>query len=103
MNRKQRRAMEKKVGKENSQKLAEKIFQFDKLPKTCMTCHKPFDKKSKEHAMTWNVVVREEEEIVRLYCPECWGKANKIIKEIKDDFRIHKESQRENSGESQPE
>ena len=53
--------------------------------------------------MTWNVVVREEEEIVRLYCPECWDKANKIIKEIKDDFRIHKESQRENSGESQSE
>ena len=52
MNRKQRRAMEKKVGKENSQKLAEKIFQFDKLPDECLTCQKPFDKKSKKMART---------------------------------------------------
>ena len=76
---------------------------FDLLPEDCMVCMAPFDKKNKEQVMTWNVVVKEQEEIVRLYCPECWDKANKIIKEIKDDFRIHKESQRENSGESQPE
>ena len=31
MNRKQRRAMEKKMDKDSSQKLAEKIFQFDQL------------------------------------------------------------------------
>ena len=46
MNRKQRRAMEKKVGKENSQKLAEKIFQFDQLPDECLACTTPFDKKN---------------------------------------------------------
>jgi len=87
MNRKQRRAIEKKVGKENSQKLAEKIFQFDKLPDECLTCQKPFDKKSKKMARTWSVVVKEQD-TVRLYCPECWKMALDIIdkfkKEIKD-------------------
>tara|TARA_R100000315_G_scaffold17210_1_gene6041 strand:- start:774 stop:1040 length:267 start_codon:yes stop_codon:yes gene_type:complete len=82
MNRKQRRAMEKKVGKENSQKLAEKIFQFDKLPEACLTCNAAFDKNSKEMAKTWSVVVQDEQ-TVRLYCPECWDTAIKII----DDFK----------------
>jgi len=83
MNRKQRRAMEKKVGKENSQKLAEKIFQFDQLPDECLACLKPFDKKNKEMVMTWNVVVRDED-TVRLYCPECWDTAIEIINTFKE-------------------
>ena len=28
--------------------------------------------------MTWSVVVHGEEEVVRLYCTECWEKAKKI-------------------------
>ena len=82
MNRKQRRAMEKKVGKDNSQKLADKIFQFDKLPDECLACLKPFDKNNKEMAMTWSVVVQDKDTI-RLYCPDCWDTALKII----DDFK----------------
>ena len=74
--------MEKKVGKDNSQKLADKIFQFDKLPDECSACLKPFDKESKEMAATWNIVMRDEN-IVRLYCPECWGMACKVAEEHK--------------------
>lgn len=85
MNRKQRRAMEKKVGKENSQKLAEKIFQFDQLPDECLACLKPYDKKSKEMARTWNVVVKDENTI-RLYCPECWDTAQEILAKYKEDL-----------------
>ena len=84
MNRKQRRAMEKKIGKDESQKLAEKIFQFDKLPDECLACLKPFDKKSKEMARTWNVVVRDED-TVRLYCPECWNTAQKVVQQYKKE------------------
>ena len=84
MNRKQRREMQKKAGKENSQKLAEKIFQFDKLPDECLACLKPFDKKSKEMARTWNVVVRDKD-TVRLYCPECWSTAQKVIQQYKKE------------------
>ena len=76
---------------------------FDMLEDACAACDKPFDKKSKEHAMTWRVVVREKEEVVRLYCPECWDKANKIIEEFNDDFRIHEEKRRESADESQSE
>ena len=83
MNRKQRRAMEKKMGKDNSQKLAEKIFQFNNLPDECLACLKPFDKNSKEMATTWSVVVRDEN-TVRLYCPECWSMAQDIIKDFKE-------------------
>ena len=90
MNRKQRRAMEKKVGKENSQKLAEKIFQFDQLPDECLACLAPFDKKSKKMARTWNVVVRDDDE-VRLYCPTCWDAANSVIKDFKE--RLEKENE----------
>ena len=82
MNRKQRRAMEKKMGKDSSQKLAEKIFQFEQLPDECLSCLKPFDKKSKEMANTWNVVVKDEE-TVRLYCPECWETACRIVDDLK--------------------
>jgi ribosomal protein L15E len=43
---------------------------------------KPFDKRDKEQVKTWNVVVREKEQIVRVYCPTCWDKAKKLIDEI---------------------
>jgi len=83
MNRKQRRALEKKAGKENSQKLAEKIFQFDQLPDECLACLKSFDKQDKEMATTWNIVIRDKD-TVRLYCPQCWEAAQKIIKEFRE-------------------
>ena len=89
-----------KAQKKAEKKMAKKLMMFDMLDDECAACHKPFDKKSKEHATTWNVVVREQEKLVRLYCPGCWGKANKLIKEIQSDFRIQTEDGREESGES---
>lgn len=85
MNRKQRRATEKKVGKENSQKLAEKILQFDNLPEECLACLRSFDKNDKDMVTTWNVVVRDED-TVRLYCPHCWDMAVKIAEEYKKNI-----------------
>jgi hypothetical protein len=84
MNRKERRAMEKKMGKENSQKIAEKIFQFDQLPEECLTCLKPYDKTDKQMATTWNVVVQDKDTI-RLYCPDCWQMAQRLISEYKKE------------------
>ena len=34
--------------------------------------------------MSWNVIVREKQGIVRLYCPECWSKATQFAKEVKE-------------------
>jgi len=31
------------------------------------------------------VVVREQEELVRLYCPECWDKAASIAKQFMEE------------------
>ena len=90
---------DKKVEKE----MAKKIMMFDKLDDQCAACLTPFDKKSKEHASTWNVVVREKEEVVRLYCPECWDKANKLVEEIQNDLRVQEERKRESTDESESE
>ena len=77
-----RKDMAKK--KKNAEKeMATKVALFGKLPNKCLTCEKPFDKTNKEMVKSWNVVVREEEEVVRLYCPDCWQKAQDIIKGFK--------------------
>jgi len=68
-----------KAQKKAEKKVAKKLMMFDILDDECAACQEPFDKKSKEDAMTWSVVVREQEKVVRLYCPECWDKANKVI------------------------
>ena len=77
--RKLKRKKEKKIKKD----IQEKMFMFNKIGDSCETCEKPFDKKDKKQVSTWNVVVKEEQDIVRLYCPECWDKAVNIIKDFK--------------------
>jgi len=81
MNRKTRRAMQRQMGKTTANELAEKMFQFDKLPVYCSACQKDFDKSDKSMVLSWNVVVRQE--VVRLFCPECTNKT----KEILDEYR----------------
>jgi len=58
---------------------------FDKLPDHCLTCFAPYDRLNKEQVKTWNVVVREKEGKVNLYCPDCWNKATNLIKEIQKE------------------
>jgi len=82
--RKIKRKQEKEANKQLKKDIAQKVNMFDKLPDECSACQKGFDKKDREMVMSWNVVVREQEKIVRLYCPECWGKAKSIIKELQD-------------------
>ena len=78
----------KEVKSEGNEELSSKIALFGKTPDECLTCEKPFDKKDREQVMTWNVVVREQEEKVNLYCPSCWQKAVSLIKEMEE--RIEK-------------
>ena len=77
MNRKNRRTLEKKMNKEAAENIADKISQFQNLPNECLACLSPFDKKSKEMAKTWNVVVKDAD-TVRLYCPACWKMARNV-------------------------
>ena len=80
MNRKERRRMEKSAGEESTEKLAEKIFQFNKLPESCSACDKGFDKRNKDMVQSWSVVIKQE--VVRLFCPECQEKAKKVLENV---------------------
>jgi hypothetical protein len=68
MNRKQRREAEKNG---ENPVLQEKLLLFGKMGDKCIGCSKPFDRKSREHAQTWTVMVFNERQEVKLYCPEC--------------------------------
>lgn len=64
---------------EAKKSLTSELNMFDRLPNKCDTCHKDFDKKSKEMAKTWFVVVRKAEKVIRLFCPECMAKAKEVV------------------------
>ena len=84
MNRAQRRKMSK--GKKKKQQGVEGIMDlFDKIPNQCLVCERSYDKKNKEMVRTWNVVVRNKEQKVNLYCPQCWATAQKIIRDFKEE------------------
>ena len=83
MNRKQRRAKDAKIKKDGNEELAAQVAMFGKLPEECTACTSPYDKTDKEMATTWNIVIRDKN-TVRLYCPQCWEAAQKIIKEFKE-------------------
>jgi len=68
--------------KQAEKELQQKMGMFDKLSDECDACKKTFDKKDKSMVQSWNVVVREAEGAVRLYCPECWNAARKAIDEV---------------------
>jgi len=79
-----KRKMARNKAKRAKKEMKEQLHLFGKLGNECMSCKKPFDKNSKEQVMKWKVVVREEQEKINLYCPECWAGANKIIKDFMD-------------------
>ena len=84
MNRQQRRQRDKiiKKSKKKTTELDKKLGLFDMLPSECLVCHKSFDRTSKEMVKTWNVVVREKQRVVRVYCPTCWTKAKNLLEEL---------------------
>ena len=79
MNRAQRRALKK--NKKAKKSIEDTVGMFDLLPEECSSCEKPYNKKDRKMVMSWNVVVREKEKIVRLYCPTCWNTAKQVIRE----------------------
>jgi len=85
LERKLRRKQAKKGKKKAEKELAAKVALFGHLPKKCLTCDAPFDKLNREQVMSWNVVVRQKEEKVNLYCPECWDNAQQLVKQYMED------------------
>ena len=76
--------MKRDRSKQAEKDLAEKVNMFDRLPDKCTACEIPFDKLNREMVMSWNVVVREQDKQVSLYCPSCWDKANEILEDFKN-------------------
>jgi Zn finger protein HypA/HybF involved in hydrogenase expression len=69
---------EKVVSQEAQIKMKKQMGMFDRLPESCSACEKEFPKTREAH-MTWRVVVRNEKQQVRLFCPECQEKAKKVL------------------------
>jgi hypothetical protein len=86
MDRKQKkrlkRAAKKKKDKNSSKAamdhMSNQMNMFDRLPDSCSACMKKFPKTREAH-MSWRVVVRNEKQQVRLFCPECQEKAKKVL------------------------
>ena len=74
---------EKKLAQERDQKLRNQMNMFDQLPENCSVCKSDFPKTREAH-MTWRVTVRNEEQLVRLFCPDCQELASKVAEEQND-------------------
>ena len=75
----------------NKKKTAEKqmtktLGLVEKIPDSCLSCDKPYDKTSKEHVTSWSVTVRENEGKVNLYCPTCWEGAKKFLNDLAEEI-----------------
>ena len=68
--------------KEAEDKLVRQAGMFSLRPDSCSVCSKPFDKDSKEMAMTWRVIVSEEKKKVTLICPECQEKIDEGMQKV---------------------
>jgi len=86
VNRKQRRAAEAlaKKAEDTEDPLTAKTALFSKLPEECLMCELPFDKTDNAMVTSWSVVVREDKGVVRLYCPDCWSAAQKVVEKYKN-------------------
>lgn len=74
-------ARRKQQRKEVKRALQRRTSMFLDIPEKCCVCQTPFDKKNKEMAQTWHVVVFEERQVARLTCPSCWEKVETTMEE----------------------
>jgi Zn finger protein HypA/HybF involved in hydrogenase expression len=72
-----KRKKEKVNAQESTAKLKKQIGLFERLPAECSSCGIKFPKTREAH-MSWRVTVRNQEQQVRLFCPECQKKAKEL-------------------------
>jgi flagellar motor protein MotB len=78
LKREAKKKKEKKLAQDQQQKIRNQMGMFDRLPKSCSACDKVFPKTREAH-MTWKVTVRNKEQQVRLFCPDCLDKAKQLV------------------------
>jgi alkyl hydroperoxide reductase subunit AhpC len=76
--RNKKKKKEKKLAADQQQRLSKQMNMFDRMPDVCSVCKSGFPKTREAH-MSWKVVVRNEEQQVRLFCPSCQDKASKLM------------------------
>ena len=86
-----RKVKNKKSHKQVQKDLKQKMGLFDQLPDECLACHEPFDRKDREQVMSWNVVVKRDPAVVRLYCPSCWQTATSVVQDFDKVLREREE------------
>jgi hypothetical protein len=79
------RKLQRKKEKQAKKDMKKKMGLFDKLGDECLACKAPYDKTNKEQVQSWFVTVRREQGVVNLYCPDCWGKAQKVIEDFEKE------------------
>lgn len=85
MDKKQKKKLKRAVKKKKTQaavqqaetKLKKQMNMFDRMPATCSLCKAPFPRTREAH-MAWRVTVRNAEQEVRLFCPECQKKPKEL-------------------------
>ena len=82
----------KKSHKQVQKDLKQKMGLFQELPEECLACQEPFDRQNREQVMAWNVVVKRDPDVVRLYCPDCWQKAIGVVEDFDKMLRERKEN-----------
>ena len=80
LKRKAKKKQEQARSTADQQKLKNQMNMFDRMPKACDTCGEDFPATREAHT-SWRVVVRNEEQQVRLFCPICLEKASKLVEE----------------------
>ncbi len=80
-----KRKMLRRQEKAAKKKLKKQLSTFGALGEECSACAKEFDKKSREHAETWRVVVRKDKNRVSLFCPDCWDKAKQLVDQLEEE------------------
>ena len=82
LSKKLRRKEKLDAKKEAEDRLVRQAGMFSLRPDSCSVCSKPFNKDSREMAMTWRVIVSEEKKRVTLICPECQEKIDEGMKKV---------------------
>jgi uncharacterized protein with PIN domain len=81
-----KRKIKRQTDKEVNKEFEAKVALFGDLKDNCLVCNKPFDKKDKEMVISWYVAIRKKENIVNLYCPECWNRGLSLVQNFKEDL-----------------
>ncbi len=68
--------------KQAEDKLIRQVGMFGLMPDNCSLCNTAFDKRSRDMAMTWRVVVSEEQKRVTLICPDCQQKVDEGMEKV---------------------